>query len=240
MSTPLVAANGDLAFEFLHARLSGGSPLFGHVQADRAEGLTLLKRGDVIAAGCHGDEIPAVLADERLAFIHLVDRQVGLALRRGVSLRSLRQIGKWRLASRPQTAGVRAPFDAALRQHGLDPDAVHARATELPSHREVVCAVARGEADVGLASLAWASRVGLECVPLYREAYGLVVRARLLGDPGLVRLCEIAQGAEFRRQVASVHGYHTDQTGTISYQPPTQSAGAAAASTDASPRGRTS
>ena len=235
VSTPLVAANGDLAFEFLHARLSGGWPMFGHVQADRAEGLALLQRGHVIAAGCHGDEIPAVLADERLAFIHLVDRQVGLALRRGVSLRSLRQIGKWRLASRPQTAGVRAPFDAALRQHGLDPDAVHARATELPSHREVVCAVARGEADVGLASLAWGSRVGLECVPLYRETYGLLVRARLLGDPGLVRLCEIAQGADFQRQVASVHGYHADQTGTIAYRPPKSNRRGDAADTDPAP-----
>jgi molybdate-binding protein len=238
--TPLVAANGDLAIEFLLARLSDGRPLFGHVQADRGEGLALLKRGDVIAAGCHGDEIPAVLADERLAFIHLVDRQVGLALRRGLSMRSLRQVGKCRLASRPHTAGVRAPFDETLRQQGLDPDAVHARATVLPSHREVVCAVARGEADAGLASLAWAARVGLECVPLYREHYGLLVRASLLGDPSIVRLCEMAQSADFRRQVASVHGYQVRQTGNIAYEPPKSHARARAAGTDPSPRGRRS
>jgi excisionase family DNA binding protein len=218
---PLVAANGDLAIEYLLARLTAtGRPLFGHVQADRGEGLELLKRGDVLAAGCHGGEIPGVLADERLAFVHLVDRQVGLALRRGLRLRSLRQLGRWRLASRPPTAGVRIHFDEELRRQGVDPVAAHAGAVVLPSHREVVCTVARGEVDVGLASRAWADRVGLEWMPLYRETYGLLVRASLLGDPAVVRLCEVAQGAEFRRQVGAVRGYQTRQTGTILYEPP--------------------
>jgi putative molybdopterin biosynthesis protein len=219
--SPLVAANGDLVIEFLLARLTAaGRPLFGHIPADRGEGLELLRRGDVLAAGCHGGETPSVIADERMAFIHLVDRQVGLALRRGVRVRSLRQIGRWRLASRPSTAGVRDHFDEELRRRGVDPVAVHKDAVVLPSHREVVCAVARGEVDVGLSSLAWADRVGLECVPLYRESYGLLVPARLLGDPGVIRLCQVAQSAEFRREIAAVRGYEARQTGTISYEPP--------------------
>jgi excisionase family DNA binding protein len=217
----LLATNGDLAVEHLLRRLtSAGRPLLGHVQADRASAFEMLRRGEVLAAGCHGNDIPTALEDHRLAFIHLVDRQVGLALRPGVRLRSLRQIGRWRLASRPQTAGVRGHFDEQLRREGIDPGAVHARAAELPSHREVVCAVARGEADVGLASLAWAHHVGLECLPLCQESYGLLVRASLLGDPRIVRLCEMAQSTEFRREVGAVHGYRTRQTGAISYEAP--------------------
>ena len=219
-SAPLIAANGDLAIEHLLARLTSGRPLFGHVQADRGQGLELLRRGEVLAAGCHGGDIPTTLAQERLAFIHLVDREVGLAHRRGVRVRSLRQISKWRLASRPPTAGVRTQFDDVLRKHGVDPDALHGRAAIVPSHREVACAVARGDCDVGLASLAWASRVGLEFFPLYRETYGLLVRASLLGDPALILLCEMAQSAEYRREVAAVPGYQARQTGTIAYEPP--------------------
>lgn len=218
---PLVATNGDLAVECLLGRLTAsGRPLFGHVQADRGQALEMLGRRDVLAAGCHGDDIPTALDEHRLAFIHLVDRQVGLALRRGVRVRSLRQIRRWRLASRPASAGVRAHFDERLRREGLDPTAVHSAATVLQSHREVVCAVARGEADVGLASLAWAGRVGLECVPLCQESYGLLVRAELLGDPRIVRLCATAQSAEFRREVGSVQGYATRHTGSISYAAP--------------------
>jgi putative molybdopterin biosynthesis protein len=216
---PLVASNGDIAVECLLGHLTRDqSPLFGHVQADRGLGLELLKRGEVLAAGCHGSEIPGAIDHERLAFIRLVDRQVGLAMRRGIQLRSLRQIGRWRLASRPATAGVRPHLDRELRRQGVDPDAIHAKATVLTSHREVVCAVARGEADVGLASAAWANRVGLECIPLCRETYGLLVRASLLGDPRIIRLCEVAQSPAFRSELGSVCGYQARFTGAISFE----------------------
>jgi molybdate-binding protein len=215
-----VAANGDLAVEYLMARLTAGRPLFGHVQTDRRGGLELLKRNDVLATGCHGDDIPGEIEGERLAFVHVVDREIVLAMGPRVRLRGLPQIGRFRLASRPSTAGVRGRFDAELERHGIDPVSVHASALLLPSHREVVCAVARGEADVGVASRAWADRVGLKSLPLYREPYGLLVRARLLGDPRIVQMCETLQTAEFRRALAAVRGYEARLTGTISYGPP--------------------
>jgi molybdate-binding protein len=222
---PLVAANGDVVVEYLLARLTaGGGPLFGHVQADRSEGLELLEKGDVLVAGCHGSDVPTSIEDQRLAFIHLVDRHVGLALRRDVRLRSLRQVTRFRLASRPQAAGVRARFDEELRRQGIDPDVVHSSAVILPSHREVACAVARGEVDAGLASVAWGRRVGLDCMPLYRETYGLLVRASLLGDPRVVQLCEVAQSQAFRRQVGAVPGYDARFTGIISYRSPKKQA----------------
>jgi excisionase family DNA binding protein len=218
---PLIATNGDLSVERLLARLtSGGRPLFGHVQADRGAAFAMLERGEVLAAGCHGNDIPTDLEGQRLAFIHLGDRQIGLALRRGVRVRSLRHLDRLRLASRPATAGVRTHFDEQLRREGMDPGAVHARATVLPSHREVVCAVARREADAGLASLAWAHHVGLDSLALCQESYGLLVRASLLGDPRVVRLCEMAQSRDFRREVGALHGYRTRQTGAISYESP--------------------
>jgi excisionase family DNA binding protein len=218
VTPPLVAANGDIAVEYLLGLLMRrGRPLLGHVQADRGLALELLHRGDVLAAGCHGNEIPSALSGERLAFLRLVDRQVGLALRRGVELRSLRYIGRLRLASRPPTAGVRPQFDGELRRHGMDPEAIHAKAVVLSSHREVVSAVARGEADVGLSSVAWASRVGLECIPLCREVYGLLVRASLLGDPRITALCEVAQSPAFHRELETVRGYQTRFTGVVSF-----------------------
>ena len=223
----LLAANGDLAVERLLARLQGDEGVsLGFVQADRGEGLELLRRGEVLAAGCHGDEIPGAIDERRLAFIHLVDRQVGLAWRRGVRARTWRHLDRMRVASRPGTAGVRAHFDGELRRQGLNPDAVHARAALFPSHREVVCAVARGDMDVGLATTAWAHHVGLECVPICRETYGVVVRAEHLGDPRIVRLCEVAQSAAFRREVGSIAGYQARLAGVISYQPTRPRAGA--------------
>ncbi|MBV9946977.1 MAG: helix-turn-helix transcriptional regulator [Myxococcales bacterium] len=215
----LLAANGDVAVELLLVRLSEAGPLFGHVQADRGGSLELLQRGAVLAAGCHGEDIPAFVGQERLAFIRLVERQVVLAMRRGARFRGLRHLARLRLASRPPSAGVRHHFDIALRREGLDPAAVHAGASVLGSHREVVCAVVRREADVGLASAAWAARVGLESAPLCRETYGLLVRASNLGDPRVVRLCELAQSGAFRKELGGVAGYEARRSGAIIYEP---------------------
>lgn len=81
----------------------------------------------------------------------------------------------------------------------------------------MVCAVAHGEADIGLASGAWTNRVGLGFMPLCRETYGLLVRASSLGDPRIVRLCEVAQSHEYRRELAATCGYQARLTGAISY-----------------------
>jgi len=212
---PLLAANGDVVVELLLKSL-GETPALGLVPADNASGLAMLQRKEVVAAGCHGPG-EAGSGELRLVFVHLVEREVGLAVRAGVKLGSLRALRRVRLASRPRTAGARPRFDAALRQEGIDPEAIHASAALLPSHLEVVCAVARGDADVGLASAAWAQKTGLAFRPLFTEPYGLVLRASDLGDPRVVRLCEAAQASAFRRQLANVAGYHPRKTGAIVY-----------------------
>jgi excisionase family DNA binding protein len=211
---PLLAANGDLVVELLLAEAqTGQGPLVGFVQADRTTGLELLEAGRVLAAGAHGLEASAGGGH---VWLHLVDREVGLVTRarRAPSLAELRQL---RLASRPTTAGVRDYFDAALRQAGLAPARVHRTALLLGSHREVVLAVARGEADVGLASRAWAARLGLPFTTLAVEPYGIVVRGRDLGAPEVVRLCEVAQTRAFRAHVAAIPGYVATRTGTVRF-----------------------
>jgi putative molybdopterin biosynthesis protein len=100
--------------------------LLGLVNADRNDALELLRRNEVLIAGCHGTEIPLAVDGERLAFIHLVDREIGLAVRPGLMVRNVREIRRRRLASRPPTAGVRAHLDRELAHQGLDPTAVQA------------------------------------------------------------------------------------------------------------------
>jgi len=154
---------------------------------------------------------------DRVARVHLVSREIGLLGRRGARPPRVRDLARAKLASRPETAGVRAYLDSALREAKLDPDRVHRRALVLGSHAEVACAVAAGRAEVGLGSRAWGERLGLGFTLLVREAYGLIVRARDLGDPRVVRLCEVAQSDEFRAEVAGVPGYDVAGAGDIRY-----------------------
>ena len=214
----LVAANGDVAVMTLLALAARrGPPLVGLVQADVSTGAELLREGAVLAAGAHAGGFPSHVGEERVARIHLVRREIGLLGPRGSRPPRLEDLGRLRLASRPPTAGVRGELDAALRKAKLDPGRIHRRALVLGSHLDVVCAVASGRADVGLGSRAWGERAGLSFSPVAAEDYGLIVNARDLGDPRVVRLCEVAQGEEFRAAAAAVPGYDLSGAGDIRY-----------------------
>jgi molybdate-binding protein len=179
--------------------------------------LALLEAGAVLATGAHAGGFPTHLGGDRLARIHLVRREVGLVGPAGKPVPELALLSKLRFASRPESAGVREHLDSALRTAKLKPEAIQRKAQVLDSHLEVVAAVAAGRADVGLASRGWAERLGLSFRLLSTEAYGLLVKARDLGDQRVVRLCEVAQGAAFREAVSATAGYDAAGSGEIRY-----------------------
>lgn len=214
----LVAANGDVAvLTLLRLAAALGPPLLGFVQADMGAAAEMLRRRAVLAAGAHAGGFPGHVGDERVARVHLVHRDIGLVYPKATKALQLKDLARRRLASRPTSAGVRGYLDEALRGEGLDPAKVHKKALALGSHMEVVLSVAAGQADVGLASRAWGERAGLAFLLLATEAYGLIVKARDLGDARVVRLCEVAQGKPFRTEVGSIPGYDTTGAGDIRY-----------------------
>jgi molybdate-binding protein len=212
-----VAANGDLVVAVLLRQVHDTGLLLGLVQADKETGIRHLEAGRVLAAGSHAGGFPSHAGAERVARIHLVTREVGLAVRPGDAVPRPGTLSGLRLASRPRSAGVRQYLDDALRAEGIDPEPVHRKAMLMGSHLDVACAVASGRADVGLVSRAWGERLGLSFAPLAQEAYGLLVRACDLGDPRVVRLCEVAQGDRFRAQVGALPGYDAAGAGEIRY-----------------------
>jgi len=187
----------------------------GLVQSDKEVGFRLLTEGAVLATGSHAGGFPTHAGRERVARVHLVTREIGLVARG--SPPRVRDLKKASLASRPPTAGVRHYLDEALSAEGIDAGSVHARARLCTTHLEVVCVVARGDADVGLASRAWAEELRLAFHPLAREAYGLLVRARDLGAEPVVRLCEVAQSERFAKDVGAITGYDPTGAGAIKY-----------------------
>jgi len=214
----LVATNGDVAvLTLLRLAATLGPPLLGFVQADMGTAAELLRRRAVLAAGAHAGGFPSHVGDERVARVHLVKREIGLVYPKGPVALRLKELAKKQLASRPPSAGVRGYLDEALREEGLDPAKVHKRAIVLTSHLDVVLAVVAGQAEVGLASRAWGERAGLAFLPLAAEAYGLIVKARDLGDARVVRLCEVAQGKQFQAEVGAIPGYDTSGAGDIRY-----------------------
>jgi putative molybdopterin biosynthesis protein len=221
ISSALLACNGDAAVEILLHRLrSTAGALVGSVVADRDTGVELLRSGRVLAAGFHGAS-PTLFAsragEPRLARLHLVRREVGLVARRGRTprLMDIGDLAPTRFASRPPSAGVRRTIDRALAAAGLDSDAIHARARVCATHMEAVNAVAAGEADIGVATHAWARRLRLSFHALEAEDYGILLRAEDLGRPEVVQLCATAQEATFRTLLAAEAGYDSSDAGAL-------------------------
>jgi excisionase family DNA binding protein len=213
---PFVAANDDEAVGLLLDALAGeAGPLLGTVRADSGGALDLVASGRALVAGFHRREVPGWAGERRLARVRFVEREIGLVGRRGRAAPPLRACAEARVASRPASSGTRSLFDAALAAAKLSSEAVHERAATLASHRDVVCAVARGDADVGVASRDWAERVGLSFRAIGVESYDLLVPADRLGHPAVVTLCEMATRPAVRRAVGSLPGHSARAAGTV-------------------------
>ncbi len=212
---PFVAANGDVVIELLLAQVNSESPMLGFVQADSGQAMALLADDRVLAAGCHGDGPPPRLGALRLARIHLVDREIGLAWRPEAAVPTIRSLARLTIAARPPSAGVMVHLRAALARENarLGTHRVYA------SHRDVVCAVLSRESDVGLVTRAWAERAGLAFQRLASEPYGLAVFAERLGHAAVTRICEVAQSDTFREVLGQVPGYDPSAAGDIRYDP---------------------
>jgi putative molybdopterin biosynthesis protein len=212
----LLAANGDLAVEVLLRMVDAQGVTLGLVKTDSGGALERLEQGRVLLAGCHGMGFPAFAGAARLARIHLCTRAVGLCARGPVP--ALRALPELRVAARPPTAGVMVHLERALARERVPAAArVLARASRHGSHADVVAAVVRGEADVGITTQAWAERLGLELRVLGHEAYGLLLRAGHLSHPAVVRVCEVAQSTAYRDALAGLGGYDAATSGTIHY-----------------------
>lgn len=220
-ATGLVAANGDLVVDALLAQCARtDAALLGLVLTDHSGGARLLERRLVLAAGCHGGiESPSGRAggrpDHKIVRLQLVAREVGLAAAQGVQIKTLgAAVGK-RLAIRPATSGLRRRFDDALRAAGIGERAAYRRAVEHACHRDVALAVARGEADLGLTTHAWAHAAGLSFFPVAVEDYDIAFLADHIDDARVLALCEAAQSASLRRRLRECAGYDVSRTGRV-------------------------
>lgn len=221
----VIASNGDLVVEVLLANAAAPTgPVLGATLADRETALALLRARRILAAGYHGTAFPAEVPEGRMARLHLVRREVGLVAAAGGTPR-IADAARARMASRPPTAGVRAVLDEALTAAGLDPARVAKRALVCASHRDVVSAVARGAADLGIATRAWARLMGLSFRRLAEEDYGLLLFAEDLGRAEVVRLCETAQRPAFRSALVAGMGYDARESGRIHLDPAGAGAG---------------
>ncbi|NMC13838.1 MAG: GntR family transcriptional regulator [Chloroflexi bacterium] len=194
-------------------------------------GLIALMDGNADLAGCHlWDEasrsynipyVQKILSGKRMALIHLAERQLGLILAPGIhnwihGLKDLPASGL-RFINRQSGSGTRIWLDYSLRQLGVSTSEISGYEIEMKTHSETAMTIAQGDADVGLGLEASARTYGLDFIPLTRERYDLVCYVDYLNNPAIQQLVEWLSGSSAKKAFSTLAGYHTSDTGKITY-----------------------
>ena len=120
-----------------------------------------------------------------------------------------------RFVNREPGAGARRLLDRLLRKARVPPTAVAGYDRLLGGHLQVAQAVAMGAADAGIVARSAAIAHGLDFVPLSEERFDLVFPKEWSADVRAGRIVETLEGRAFRRELASLGGYDTRESGHV-------------------------
>lgn len=151
--------------------------------------------------------------------IHFVRRRQGLIVAAGnpKRIRTLADIAdtRARFINRQRGSGTRLAVEQLLKQQGIREASIAGFDSEEETHVAIAAAVAGGTADVGIGIEAAARRLRLEFIPLFSEAYSLLVRKETLMQDGLQALLAFLQNDVFRQLIAAIPGYDGSGAGTM-------------------------
>lgn len=190
-------------------------------------GLTALKEGYALFAGCHlfdpetGDFnfpfLDKYLPGKKLAVVNLAIRHQGLIVAKGnpKNIRGIKDLSRKDITfiNRQRGAGTRILLDYNLKKSGISPEAVIGYNREEHTHMAVAANVMTGAADCGLGIRAAANALDLDFVPLARERYDLIIPEEHLKDPRITALLELISSEEIKNSINALGGYETTLTG---------------------------
>jgi putative molybdopterin biosynthesis protein len=217
----------DLLAQFLSLR----HPEYRLVSANVGSmgGLVALRRQEAHVAGVHlldpetGEYnisyLQRHLSENQVQLITFAYREQGLIVAAGnpQKIESLDDLPRVRYVNRQRGAGTRLLLDYELDKRGIAPDSINGYAREEYTHLAVASAVASGIADCGLGVRRAAIALNLDFISIGWERYDLVVPSQHMSHPGVERLIDLLNDAEFQSALGQHPGYDTRETGKIQY-----------------------
>jgi putative molybdopterin biosynthesis protein len=229
LGTIMAVGSHDICLDLLAGRLRAAHPRYrlASVNVGSLGGIMAIRNGECHLAGSHLLDpetgiynIPAIqryLAGVPVSVVTLAFREQGLIVGtgnpKGISrIADLFKDGVT-FVNRQRGSGTRILFDYLLKQQELDPRGIHGYGREEFTHLMVAAAVKSGRADAGLGIKAAANALGLGFVPVERERYDLIVQLKYRDDEKVAALIQIVRDTMFHREIVSLGGYDTAETG---------------------------
>jgi molybdate-binding protein/DNA-binding XRE family transcriptional regulator len=206
-----------------------GGPRVLWLERSSSDALELLRRGHAHVAGAHlFDEaagefnVPFVrrlFPAGAMRVVTLARWEAGLVVARGNprAVRGVEDLARpeLTLAQRDRGSGAQRLLARLLQRAGVPASALRAQGPAARGHLDVARAVSMGAADAGVAIRSSALAYGLDFVPLAEERFDLVLSKALSEDPRVVQLLDILASRPFRREVESLGGYATRESGAL-------------------------
>lgn len=199
--------------------------LYSYMPTGTQAGLGLLAQGLVDCCTLHWGKAeesqlrhPALIRQysgaRHWVLVHLYKRQQGLILRKDEEALPLTELLKKRWVVRQEGAGSQRFLKDWLGQQGAQLEGLNKTAAAL-TERETAAAIAQNRADLGPGTLAAATELGLGFIPVYEEAFELVVPRPVYFRRLLQQLFEWLQSEEGRRKAEQLEGYQLVQSGKL-------------------------
>ncbi len=120
------------------------------------------------------------------------------------------------IVNREKGSGTRVLLDERLRLMGINGESIKGYLHEYKSHVAVATAVSQGLADFALGSETGFKNVGgIDFIPLQSECYDLIVRQSDADKQPYRQILDIVASSAFKRDLESLGGYDTRETGKI-------------------------
>lgn len=226
----LIVAGCDPAMSLLIGmakRLTGIEILA--VPASSRQALQWLKQGKVHIAGSHLQDpqsgefnVPYVRKLIREADVTVVTFacwEEGFLVARGnpCAIHRAEDLARpgLRIVNRPPGSGSRALLDSLLREAGVPAVQVGGYDRIAAGHLAAAYQVFTAQADCCVAAPSAARAFGLDFIPLRAERFDFSVRREFAELPAIRDLFDTLQRASLRRQLETLAGYDTSQTGRL-------------------------
>jgi molybdate-binding protein len=187
-----------------------------------AEDLTHLAGTHLLDAASGEYNVPFVrrlCAKGGAIVVNLGRWEEGFVVARGnpLGIRSVADLAspRVRVVQREHGAGARTLLDRLLRHARIPQREIHPIPQVATGHLAVARAISQRAADVGVATRSAASAFGLGFVPLAEKRSDLVFSGELRDDVRVKRIVDTLRSPAFRRELDTLDGYGTEQSGDI-------------------------
>ena len=229
LAKTVLILGGDPALSLLSGLMARAAPgIRVHtVFASSRQALLSLNEGNAHVAGIHYhgsgssdgniEAVRSMLPGQDCLVIAFSGQEEGFMVASGnpLGIRTVDDIanGRTRLVIREEGSALRKLLETQLSRHGLPISEVNGYMDEVRSHNEGAIRVANGTADAALGLRIVAESFGLDFVPLGVTRRDLVIPSDLGDHPGLTVLLDVLQSSGLRKELGSLPGCYSSDTG---------------------------